>query len=151
MAVVGIIAIATALAVPSFTTWIARSQLKEALLELHGNLNLARMMAMNRNTTMTVTLAMVNSRVTATFTDPTATSALCLANRTVCAMPTQTMPGQVTGFGGTSQVQFNSLGLRVGGGTAVQTIQLTNSNNVTFEIQVAAAGKSRWCTASPCP
>jgi Tfp pilus assembly protein FimT len=151
MTVVGIIAITTALAVPSFTNWLARSQLKEALLELHGNLNLARMTAMNRNTTITATLALVNNRVTATFTDPSATSAACLASRAACALPTQTMPGQVTGFGGASLVQFNSLGLRVGGGTAAQAIQLTNSKGVTFEIQITAAGKARWCAASPCP
>lgn len=151
MVVVGIIAIAAALAVPGVTTWIARSQLKEALIELHSNLNLARTTAMNRNTTITATLAMVNNRVTVTFTDPSATSANCLANPATCALPIQTMPGQVAGFGGTSQVQFNSLGLRVGGGTAAQTIQLTNSKSVTFEIQITAAGKARWCTASPCP
>lgn len=151
MAVVAILSIVAAMSVPNFIAWVDRAQLKDALLGLHGNLNLARMTAMNRNVTVTATLALVNNRVTATFTDPANTSAGCLANQSLCVIPTQVMPGQVTGFGGVSQVQFNSLGLRVGGGTTIQTIRLTNSQGVTFEIQITPAGKTRWCTVSPCP
>jgi len=151
MTVVAIIAIVSAMAIPNFKAWIARSQLKEAILELHSNLNLARMAAMNRNTTITATVFVSGGRVNATFTDPSNTSANCLADRSSCVLPTQVMPGQVNQVGGTTTFQFNSLGLRVGGGTANQSIQLTNTSGMTFEIQVTPAGRARWCASSPCP
>lgn len=151
MTVVAIIGIATALALPNFANWLARSDLKESMVELQGNLNMARMTAMNRNTTVTVTLVMVNNRVNATFTDPASNQAACTADNQRCILPTQIMPSRVTGFSGTASVQFNSLGMRVGGGTAAQAIRLTNNQGTTYEIQVTAAGKSRWCTTSPCP
>jgi type IV pilus assembly protein PilA len=160
MIVVSIIGVATALAVPSYTNWNARSQLRDAVTELHSNLNIARMMAMNRNTTITVTLLLQNTRVNATFTTPGTTSNTCLTNSGACVWPTQQMPGEVTGVtvlsGGTAQplpaaVQFNSLGLLQGVGNNTQTIRLRNSRGTTFEIQVTRAGKARWCTVSPCP
>jgi len=159
MAVVAIIGLVAALAVPNYTRWMARTTLKQALTELHGNLNMARMAAMNRNTTITVTLAVVSGRVTATLTDPNSTSAQCLGDTRRCVLPTQTMPAAITGLaallGGTTQVlplaiNFNSLGLLVGTGTNIQTLRLTNSKGTTFEIQITPAGKARWCTTSPC-
>lgn len=141
MVVVAIMAVIAALAVPSYTAWSARSKLKQALTELHSNLNLARMTAMNRNTTVTVALAIVNHQVTASFT---------VAGGGV-VLPQQVMDPVVTTLGGVSQIQFNSLGLLVGAGTTNQTITLTNSFSVTYEIQVTPAGKARWCTVSPCP
>ena len=133
--VVVIIAVAAALGIPNYMSWHARSQLKQALTELHSNLNVARMSAMNRNSTVTVTLAMVSGRVTASFGG---------------VMPPQVMSSGVTGFAG-GPVQFSSLGTRVGGGAANQTIRLNDITGVTFEIQVTPAGKARWCTTSPCP
>lgn len=141
MAAVAIMALVTALAVPSYTAWSARSKLKEALTELHGNINLARMSAMNLNTTVQVALAIVNNQVTASFTTT--------GGGTV--MPEQVMDPAVTNMGGVSQIMFNSLGLLVGAGTTNQAITLINSFGVTFEIQVTPAGKARWCTVSPCP
>lgn len=159
MAVVAIIGLIAALAIPNYTRSMARATLKQALTELHGNLNMSRMAAMNRNTTITVTLAVVGGRVTATFTDPNSTSAQCLGDTRRCVLPTQTMPAEITGvaalLGGTAQVlpvaiNFNSLGLLVGAGTSIQTVRLTNSKGTIFEIQITPAGKARWCTTSPC-
>jgi Tfp pilus assembly protein FimT len=150
MTVVAIITIAMALAIPSYTRWSAGAELKEALLDLHSSLNLARMTAMNRNTTITVTVAVSSGRVRATFTDPNSTSAACLSDSRVCAMPTLVLPAKVTGVGGTTTFQFSSLGLRAGGGTTTQSIQLSNNQGATYEIQVTAAGKIRWCISSPC-
>jgi type IV fimbrial biogenesis protein FimT len=148
MTVVAIIAIATALALPNYKTWNSRYQLKEATTALHSNLSMARMGAMNRNTTVTVqiTAGVVDpddgkTKITATFTD---------ANGGTVILP-QRMNPIITAFGGAATIRFNSLGLRVGGGTGVQTITLANRDGVTYEIQVNAAGKSRWCATSPCP
>jgi Tfp pilus assembly protein FimT len=160
MTVVAIITLVAAVAIPNYMTSMARARLKDAVTELHGNLNMARMAAMNRNTTVTVTLAVVNGRVTATFTNPNNTSANCLASTGLCVLPTQTMSNEVASIagllGGTSQVlplaiNFNSLGLLVGTGTNIQTVRLTNTKGITFEIQITPAGKSRWCNTSPCP
>ncbi|WP_447974856.1 GspH/FimT family pseudopilin [Nitrospira sp. Kam-Ns4a] len=139
MVVLAIIGIASVIAVPNFISWNARTQLKEAVLELNSNLNLARMVAMNRNATVTVTLSTVGGHVEASFTAGG-----------IPVMPTQVMSG-VTQTTGVSQVQFNSLGLRVGGGSTNQAIQLKNQYGTTYEVQITPAGKTRWCAQSPCP
>lgn len=159
MMVATIIAVIAAVAIPNYSRATARATLKQSLTELHGNLNMARMVAMNRNTTVTVTLSLVNGRVTATFTDPNNTSAQCLADTRRCVLSTQTMPSEVASvagtLGGIAQVlpvaiNFNSLGLLVGAGTSIQSVRLTNTKGTTFEIQITPAGKARWCTTSPC-
>ncbi len=150
MVVVSIIGIVVALSMPNVKNWIARYQLKQAILELQSNLNLARMAAMNRNMTITTTLQIANGRVVATFTDPANTAAGCLANINACALPTQTMPGQVTGIGATTSVAFNSLGLRTPGGTANTALQLINSGGVTYSIGITPSGRTAWCAAAAC-
>jgi prepilin-type N-terminal cleavage/methylation domain-containing protein len=151
MIVVVIIMVAAVLGVPNFVAWKQRSQLKQELVTLHTNLNLSRMAAMSRNTTITVTVVLNAGRVTATFTDPSATSAACLASAGSCVLPSQVMSADVTAVGGTTTFQFTSLGLRLGGGTANQSVTLTNVRGTSMDIQVTPAGKSRWCTVSPCP
>lgn len=151
MTVVAIMILATALAIPSYQAWYAKAKLKSSLLELSSNMNMARTVARNRNTTITVTVAITNGQVRATYTAPGNTSAGCLTDSRTCAMETQVMPVEVTGVGGTTTFQFNSLGLRVGGGTANQALQLTDRTGLTYEIQVTPAGRIRWCTTSPCP
>jgi hypothetical protein len=103
---------------------------------------------MNRNSTVTVQLAAAvvdpadgKTKVTATFTDTGGAPVIA----------PQRMSPQVSTFSGAAQIQFSSLGLRVGGGAGVQTIQLTNMRGLRYEIQVTAAGKARWCSVSPCP
>ena len=150
MTVVGIIALVTAMALPSYKSWNAKVNLKEALLELNSNLSVARMAAMNRNTTITATIVVSGGRVNATFTNPGNTSANCLADRSNCVLPTQVMPIDVTQVGGTTTFQFNSMGMRVGGGTANQTVTLTNRDGLTYSIQVSPAGRTRWCISSTC-
>ena len=149
MIIVIILGIGAAMAVPNYLASTARAQLRQAVTELHGNLGLARMIAMNRNTTVTVTLSQVAcppatsdcGRVLVTFTTVGGGA----------AMTPQVMPAEVRGVGGTSQIQFSSLGLRLGNGPPTQSMQLTNTYGVTYEIQVSSAGLTRWCAASPCP
>lgn len=151
MTVVGIIAIAVLLATPNFVAWKQRNQLKQELIVLHTNMNLSRMAAMSRNQTLTVTVALNAGRVTATFTDPSSTFATCLASTSSCVLPTQVMASDVIGVSGTTTFQFTSLGLRSGGGAANLAITLSDARGNRFDIQVTPAGKSRWCTSSPCP
>ncbi len=145
MVVVVIISVAALLAVPNYNSWSARYKLKQATTELHSNLNLTRMAAMNQNTTMTATPALVAGRVTVTFTNPASTSADCLGNPGRCVLPTQVMPREVTAVAGAAQIRYNSMGLLTGAGTATQTITLTNSFGLRHEVQVTPGGKARWC------
>ncbi|MDE3018125.1 MAG: prepilin-type N-terminal cleavage/methylation domain-containing protein [Nitrospirota bacterium] len=151
MTVVAIIGLAAAIAIPNYQAWYAASRLKNELLTLNSNMNLARSVAKNRNTTIKVTVTLSNGRVNATFTDPSNTAAACLADSRSCAIETQVMPAEVAGIGGTTTFQFNSLGLRVGGGAVNQALQLMDRTGLTYEIQVTPAGRIRWCTTSPCP
>src|SRR6059036_1523052 len=134
MTVAAIITIGTAMAVPSYQQWIARYQLKQATTEINSELSLSRMAAMNRNTTVTVSLAVASGKVTATITDGTGAQ----------VMPPATMQNKVTGVSG-GPIVFNSLGLRVGGGAGNQTVTITNNNGLTYSIRVTPAGKVNWC------
>jgi Tfp pilus assembly protein FimT len=137
------------MAVPNFLTINARYQLKQGTKELNSNLATARMLAMNQNKSVTTTVTPIScppassncGRIQAVFTYAGGGTAL----------PAQLLPAQVIQVAGLSQIQFNSMGLRVGGGTANQTMSLTNSKGVSFAIQVTPAGRVRWCAVSPCP
>lgn len=149
MVVASILSLGAAMAVPDFLLTNARYQLKQGTKELAGNMNTARILAMNRNATVTVTLASIVcppaatncGRVLATFTYPGGGT----------AMPSYLLPPEIKSAGGVAQVQLSSLGLRVGGGVANQAMTITNSKGVTFEVQVTPAGRIRWCATSPCP
>ena len=140
MTVAAIITIGTAMAVPTYQQWIARYQLRQAATEISSEFSLSRMAAMNRNTAVTVTLAVTSGWVTATFIDGAGTQ----------VMPPHTMMNQVTGVGG-GPVVFNSLGLRVGGGAGNQTVTLTNNQNRSYSIRITPAGKVNWCPQPTCP
>ena len=148
MVVASILSLGAAMTVPNFLLTNARAQLKQGTKELAGNMNTARILAMNRNATVSVTVAQIAcppattncGRIRATFTYPGGGT----------AMASQILPAEIKQAGGVIQVQFSSMGLRVGGGTANQSITLTNSKGVTFEIQVTPAGRTRWCASSPC-
>ena len=140
MVIVGIIAISTVIAVPNYIRWNSTAQLKQATTELQGELNLARLSAMNRNRSVTVTAAILNNRVTATFIDGSGAQ----------VMPTHTMLALVTGVTG-GPITFSSLGVRVGGGAGNQLITLTNNQALIYSIAVTPAGKSTWCPRATCP
>ena len=139
LTVMALVGIASSMVVPNFLQLNERALLKQMTTELHSNLNMSRMMAMNRNLTVSVGLAMSGGHVTATFTNPSGGD----------VMAPMVMRSDITGFGGATLVRFSSLGLRVGGGAGNQSITLTSRNGLTHEIQVTPAGKTRWC-ASAC-
>lgn len=130
-----IVTVGSILAVPAFTDWLAKSQLRSAMNEIAGALTFSRAAAMNRNTTVTVTLSMVGSKVQVSPGG---------------LMPPTTMGIHVTGFTG-GPVSFNSLGLRQGGGNADQLITVTNSRGRIYSAVVTPGGKIDWCPKSNCP
>lgn len=140
MTVITIIGIGAALAVPSYTRWNARYQLRQAVTEITGQLALARLAAMNRNTSVNVTVAAAGGRVTVATADVSGAQVL----------PTQSMMVHVTDVRG-GPVQFNSLGLRSGGGAGNQIITVTNNQGLTYSIKVTPGGKATWCASPTCP
>ena len=138
MVVGAIIAIAVALGLPSFRLWTSKYQLKEGIAELQATISLARMAAMNQNTSVIVTPAVVGNQINVAFTNPTGGVVLAPFVKVLNGATTMatTPPNTIT---------FNSMGLRVGGPAgAVQTIVFTNSG-LAYSIAVNPAGKVRWC------
>ena len=160
MTVVMIVGILAGIAITSYRGQLPQSRLRQATTELHGTLNLARVMAMSQNATMTVQIT--GGTTTTAGTDVTVTSPLVVttvstingANSQVgrTTFPTDVAslvvsPGLVVG---TVQpwVRFNSMGLRVGAGN--QLIVLTNTQGRVHSISVAPGGKAKWCLTSTC-
>jgi prepilin-type N-terminal cleavage/methylation domain-containing protein len=146
MVTVAIVGIVSALAIPNYLVWSRTYQLRQATTDLQGNLNLARMTAMNRNTTATMTLGPI----------------ACPPETVHCGVngagfggiipPVPLASMKITGTlttGGTT-VQLSSLGLRIGGPVGNQLITLTNTDNLTYSIVVTPGGKIRWCPSNTC-
>ncbi len=129
-----IVALGWTMALPAYQSWTARTDLKQAAMEIGTALTYSRMAAMNRNTTVTLTLSMDGSRVQMDTGNVLATS---------------TMGGGVTAFTG-GPISFSSLGLRAGGGVGTQVITLTNSRGLIYSIAATPGGKVTWCAAPTC-
>ena len=100
------------------------------------------MTAMNRNTTVTVSVTAVANLVTVSTTN---------ANIGVQIFPAETMMSHVTGVVGRPiLVQFSSQGLRLGGGAGAQFITVQSDSGITYAVQVLPRGKATWCV-SPSP
>mgnify|MGYP003336071180 FL=1 len=144
-----IIAIAAAVAVPSYLQWSAKSQLVKEMTTLSQNLNLARMAAMSRNTTVTVTL---DNNVT----DPIDGLPKVTATFSPAVVDAQRMQGAVTALANITPpagtvpmtIRFSSLGVQLG---ANQSFTLTNNKGLVYSAVVTPAGKVMWCPKSTCP
>ncbi len=131
-----VLLIGTVLAVPAYLQWTAKAELKQAATEVGSTMTLARVAAMSRNTTVTVSLAMVAGRI------QVSTGGL---------LPPSPMGRSITGFTG-GPVAFSSLGLRVLPlGNAPVLITLTNDQGLTFSVVVSPSGRVLWCARSMCP
>jgi prepilin-type N-terminal cleavage/methylation domain-containing protein len=139
--VVAIIGLASALAVPKFLETIRTYQLKEATLEVANILTTARMAAMNRNRTVTVSLAATGGVVNITAAE---------SSSGVHVMPMATAMGQVNQVSG-GPISFNSLGMRTTGSGGTQLVALSTVSNQTYSVVVAASGKVYPCFATSCP
>ena len=139
MIVVAIIGIASALAIPNYVEWKAQHDLREAVSEFSSNLNLSRVVAMNRNRQATVTIQLVGGLINVSGS----------AGGTPI-FGTQTLNGNVTGLpGGTTNVLFSSMGLSTA--AANQVIQIVNTRGVVYSVSVMPSGKVTWCATFTCP
>ena len=139
MIVCAIIAIASALAIPSYTQWKADHDLREAVSEFSSDLNLARVVAMNRNRQATVTIQLTGGLINVSGIAAGAPifSAQIL-NQSVTGLP-----------GGTTNVAFSSMGLSKA--AANQVIQIVNARGLVYSVSVMPSGKVTWCPNSTCP
>jgi type IV fimbrial biogenesis protein FimT len=140
MIVVAIIGIASALAIPNYVEWKAQHDLRAAVSEFAGNLNLARVVAMNRNRQATVTIQVLGSGLIGVD---------AIAGGTPI-FGTQTLNASVTGLpSGPTNVVFSSMGLSKA--AANQVIPLVNARGVVYSVVVMPSGKVTWCANSTCP
>ena len=150
MIVVAIIGIASALAIPSYTQWKAQHDLREAVSEFSSELNLARVVAMNRNRQATVTIQLSGAGLI---------DVSGIAGGTPI-FGTQTLNRNVTGFqpiiGGVpgvpnalTNVSFSSMGLSAT--AANQVIQIGNTAGLVYSVSVMPSGKVTWCPTTTCP
>jgi len=154
MIVVAIIGIASALAAPSYTAWIARYQLREGISEMQHQLVLARMMAVSRNVPVTVTMGLSNGSLQLT-TANAATGTVISASQGM-SVPQVVMlnvgPSPAWSTVATATVSFNSMGMRIGGpGPALnQELALVNSKGVQYALKVTPRGIANWCPDQVC-
>lgn len=141
MIVVGLVGLASILAMPNFLDMVRRYQLKEATLEIADTLTMARMAAMNRNKTVTVSLAASGGIVHVSVAE---------ASSGTLVIPDTTTMSQVNQVAG-GPVSFNSLGMRTTGSTGGQQVALSTVNNHTYSVLITASGKVIPCFKASCP
>lgn len=161
MVVVIIIGIISGIAITSYRGQLPQSRLRLTTTELHSTFNLARVMAMSQNATITVKLS-GGAAETVVGTDATVTSPITATIvRTIAGVDSQVTattfhtdvasikvsPGLVVGTA-RPWVRFNSRGFRAGTGN--QLLVLTNTQGRVHSISVAQGGKSKWCMTSTC-
>lgn len=143
MIVGAIIGLATMLAIPSYQTWNAQYQLRQAGTEIQNQLTLARMVAMNRNVVVNANLSITTGRVQIATVEAVSGMAIF--------PPTQMMSSVVGLLPAPTTIAFNPLGIRSGGGSGNQQIVLTNSKGLSYSIRVTPRGKVDFCRAAACP
>jgi Tfp pilus assembly protein FimT len=164
--VLGLIGLTTAIATGYYTTAVPQARLREAVTELNSTFNVARIMAMSQNALITIKLDGSSSSISGTavsLTGSYASPITITTTRTIAGaetvLSTSPLTGEVTqlvmspGIGAPLKawVQFNSRGMRVGGGAATnQLMTLTNTQGRVYSVVVAPSGKAKWCLTSSC-
>lgn len=142
MIVTAIVGVTTALAVPSYIDWHAKSQLRQAATEIQNQLSLARISAMSRNSVVNVNLVLNGGKVQIAAGDASGASVI----------PATQMMGAVTGLNpAPTAVAFSPLGIRSGGGAGNQQIMISNNRGLSYSVRITPRGKVSWCPAAMCP
>jgi len=153
MIVVAIIGIAAAIALPNYSIWQSRSELREAVTEVQNQLLLARMAALSRNTPVTVAISIVNGAVLTTTTNAaTGVQMLASTSRVPHVVDLKVGPSASWTSAATANVSFNSMGMRSGGPgpTLNQELAMVNDRGDQFAMKVTPRGVVNWCQNSVC-
>jgi Tfp pilus assembly protein FimT len=130
MVVIGTIAIMMSIAVPNIMGWLPDYRLRSGTEEIQSTLQLARLRAINGNTTATVSFNVGNETYQASVGGQTFKGGQMPAGVDIFS----------ASFAGVPQVQFNSKGfVNLAGGT----VQIRNSEGGTRLITVSFTGNSR--------
>jgi len=163
MTVLMIVAILAGLAITNYRGQLPQSRLREATTSLHSTINLARVMAMSQNATMTVQVAGGTTSVSGTsvtVTSPITVTVVRTLGGSDSTVGTSTLnfhadvaslvidPGVMSGTY-KPWVRFSSMGFRAGTGN--QLIVLTNTQGRVHSVNVTPGGKAQWCLKATCP
>lgn len=143
MIAVAILGVATMLAVPNYSVWYSRHQLKQAAMEITSQLAVSRLTAMTRSSTTTTTVAIGSGQLIMTATNA---SGGAVYNQMTAIPHVST----VTFLSGTN-IQFSPLGLRTSAGAGDQVIGITNDRGLQYSVRVTQGGKAIWCPKASCP
>ncbi len=149
MVVVAIVGMLVAIAVPNFLDWLRHYKLKDAVARLHSNINMARMTAVNQNTTVTMTvcyqtaicpLPIAGPPAVAGFANPTPNQVTVLFRNPsgTDVMPILTLDSEVsltkadgTAASSPQDTQFNPLGMRQFTGSNANNLCITAAGTYT--------------------
>ena len=156
MIAVAIIGIAAALAIPNYSVWYSRSELRQGITEVQNQLLLARMAALSRNVPVTVAVSLANGAIQTTTTNA-ATGAQILRSSLRLPHVVDLRVGPSAAWTSvvapaTATVSFNSMGMRSGGPgpTLNQELAMVNDKGVQFAMKVTPRGIVNWCQDSVC-
>lgn len=171
MIVVGILSLLVAVAVPNYLDWNRKYQLRDAVGNLYGNLQLVRMSAMNQNTTVTVTVTQTSSTspVSVTFTDSSGAAVLpplsfvtgiSLTNASGASVSSpqvaQFSPSGRPVDPSTTPNSSNNLCITSSGAyttcsrSTPQALNFQNTVGVNYRIVITTTGKVSWCYSGSC-
>ena len=175
MVVVAIIGALVAVGVPNYIIWNQKYQLKSEVGNLAGNLGRARMIAINTNTrvTVTVTQAAPGVPVNVAFTNPAGTVLPAIIMNSLVSL--SDVNGNLANIAGTGVVKspqslrFSPMGIWVNAQNAnnicmvgaapttpcpatpnSQVLNFVNSNAVNHRIVILPTGKVAWCYTGNC-
>lgn len=145
MVTVAIVGVMIGIAAPNYVQWQSRNRLHQATAEVATQLTMARMVAMNRNRSVNVTIqdTGTSTRVSAVLPSTGAT----VLDKTIEHFGNRVMGSPVI-------VSFSSMGQRTSDGFAVKTIGICNPDKLQYSITIIPVGKVNWSTnpsAVPCP
>ena len=179
MIVVAIIGTLVALAVPNYLVWNSKAKLRDATALVAGNINLARVGAVNQGTNVTVTVCYQTATCPGVTVNPKPAQVTVFFRNSVTGadlMPVLTLDSLIAltnasngAVVSTQDVQYSPVGIRqftgtnannlcittagaytaCGGGNA-QAFNFKNDRNLNYRVVVAPSGKTTWCYTATC-
>ncbi|HZC82259.1 MAG TPA: GspH/FimT family pseudopilin [Nitrospiraceae bacterium] len=170
--VVAILGILVVISIPNYLDWNRKAKLKDAVGLVSGDINLARMNAINRNKSVTVTVTQpaVSSPVTVTFQVGGVNVVPPLTLDTEVSLTNAANAVVGSGVNSPQDVLFTPMGLRNDTGNAnnlcidgvgvytgapctnssTQAFNFNNTVGLNYRIVVTSAGKVSWCYTNNC-
>jgi prepilin-type N-terminal cleavage/methylation domain-containing protein len=179
MVVVAIIGVLITIAIPDYLAWSSKAKLRDATALVAGNINLARVGAINQGTNVTVTVCYQTAACPGATVNPTPAQVTVFFRNAagVDLMPVETLNslialtdannGAVTS---PQDVSFSPVGIRQFTGTNANNLCVSNTGaytgcaggnaqvfnfrntdrNLNYRVVIGPSGKSTWCYSATC-